>query len=647
MFMIFNFREKRKKRKTSAQKGSSLILTIIIAAVASIFLSGLVLALLTNIRLSRKVVASERAFYIAEAGIEYYLWRLQVEPRDFQDGTAAEGPYVHEITDQLGRVAGTYELELVPSEDHEFYASIQSTGRSNPHSNFKRTIDVKLSKNGLAPHALISNSPLMIPENMEIRGNTHTNETFQLDGEASGIVKSAVTESENPESSGDFNGDRAFEVDAIDFDDFDGDWHLMKQIAQDSGEFFANSVAEGYHVVFNGSTFTLYKVNTLDEIGPTCSASGFGSGDSDWSTWSIGDEELVGAFDIPENGIIYIEDNVWVDGNIAENVTLVSGEVTESPNEGETEIVCTPADSKEFFIALSPETSGHHPPFGQTADTVTVSSSDPITRGYITTDIIFEAIPESVQDIFLKMEFTDLDLHGDIIYSGRGSLYETFTLFDIEGNELAFLDETYSDDDDFSWELNLDRGLVDEDGGLQMLIRLDGIVRHLSGRSMTITNSSEAYEIIEICGEVSTAPLPSDLNSGNIIINNDIRNLEDENPGLGLIAHDNVLIGADSEDDLRIDAAIVAANGGFMRNYYPGPDASGENANCGPYHERDYLEINGMIVTNEPFEVSFEDGNGYDQIRLLYNEVLADTMPPYFPFISGVFGPILWQEIRK
>jgi hypothetical protein len=121
-----------------------------------------------------------------------------------------------------------------------------------------------------------------------------------------------------------------------------------------------SSGAQGYHIVFqvsNGSTtYNMYKVNTQQSTPSGCgtdvtaqsqmNSGGAQNNGTNWGTWSINglvgsnqagaSESLVAGspFSIPTNGIIFVADNLWVDGTINNaRLTIASANIgTSNPN---------------------------------------------------------------------------------------------------------------------------------------------------------------------------------------------------------------------------------------------------------------------------------------------------------------------------
>jgi hypothetical protein len=129
----------------------------------------------------------------------------------------------------------------------------------------------------------------------------------------------------------------------------------------------------------------------------------------------------------------------------------------------------------------------------------------------------------------------------------------------------------------------------------------------------------------------------------NIIVNNDLLYTQyDGSDAIGLIGQNNVLVGLVSEDNLRIDGALIAQNGFTGRYYYRPP--SGWSQRCSPNHERDELTLWGMIATNLRYGFAYTDGTGYDIRNLNYDGSLLYAPPPSFPLTGDEYVVLSWEE---
>ncbi|KKU55483.1 MAG: hypothetical protein UY41_C0004G0010 [Candidatus Moranbacteria bacterium GW2011_GWE1_49_15] len=118
------------------------------------------------------------------------------------------------------------------------------------------------------------------------------------------------------------------------------------------------------------------------------------------------------------------------------------------------------------------------------------------------------------------------------------------------------------------------------------------------------------------------------VSHGNIYISNDVT-YEDYVSGtvLGLVAKNDIGIVEDSEDDLRIDAAMLAQIGKVGREDY------GDSKST--------LTIHGAIATNQGYGFA-----GYQNVVIGFDSNLLLNPPPFFP-IEGVYRTDFWNEIKE
>jgi len=130
-----------------------------------------------------------------------------------------------------------------------------------------------------------------------------------------------------------FEVGRSFPVPAVDFVGLTTDLAQIKSGAQSAGRYISSSGARGYRVVFKvNDTFDLYRVNTLTSASGSCDEDVTG-----WGTWSIkttgSSQTFISNYAIPTNGLIFVEDKVWVEGQInTARVTLASGKFPDNPS---------------------------------------------------------------------------------------------------------------------------------------------------------------------------------------------------------------------------------------------------------------------------------------------------------------------------
>jgi hypothetical protein len=107
---------------------------------------------------------------------------------------------------------------------------------------------------------------------------------------------------------------------------------------------------------------------------------------------------------------------------------------------------------------------------------------------------------------------------------------------------------------------------------------------------------------------------------------------------IGIVAQDDVEIYKASEDDLRIDAALVAQSGRVGRqNYQGGTDVT-----------KTVITLFGAVVSNERYGFAWIDNSGnhaggYITRNIYYDNNLLYCPPPYFP-TGTEYEQDLWRE---
>ena len=347
-------------RKIPLQRGYLIIHTIVYGAIALILITGLANWGSVNIRAGRDAALREQAFQIAEAGIEYYRWHLAHASTDYQDGAGAPGPYVHEYRDATGAVIGTFTLTITPPPVGSTLVIVVSEGVVTANPSITRRIEVKFAIPSIAKFAFVANSKMRFGAGTEVFGPIHSNDGIRFDGLAHNLVTSFKYSYDDPDHSGAdeygvhthlspsdpippvppppgtppsrtdvFISGRQVSVPAVDWNGFTQDLSQMKTDAQTSGRYFAGSGALGYNIVLKtDDTFDLYTVTSLVSPQSNCYNSQNQSG---WGTWSIASETLLGNYAFPANGLVFLEDNVWVEGTISSaRLTIAAGRFPES-----------------------------------------------------------------------------------------------------------------------------------------------------------------------------------------------------------------------------------------------------------------------------------------------------------------------------
>ncbi len=359
------------KKKYNKSRGTLLLSVLIFSMLATALITFFVSWASFSIRTAKLTLAKEQAFQISEAGIDYYRWHLAHNPSDFKDGTTNNGPYTHIFYDKDGVEIGKFILTITPPLTGGTVVNIKSEGRVNNFPSVKRTIQTKLAIPSFAKFAVIANDFMRFGEGTEVFGPIHSNGGIRFDGTAHNLITSALSSYNDPDHIGNsefgvhthrnllsstvndsfrpleapptnpipsrsdiFMAGRLFPVPQSDFTGITGDLSLIKTNAQSGGVYLAPSGKSGYHIVLKvNDTYDLYKVNSITSASGSCSSSS-NTGDATWGTWSIKTESLVGNYSNPDNGLFFVEDNVWVDGKInTARLTIASGKFPDNPTQ--------------------------------------------------------------------------------------------------------------------------------------------------------------------------------------------------------------------------------------------------------------------------------------------------------------------------
>ena len=326
--------------KIKRQRNGYVLIMVLVFGSIGVYIAGALISWgVTDILASRHTVEREQALQIAEAGIDYYRWHLAHAPTDFQDGTATSGPYVHEFRDKNGTVIGHYRLTITPPALGSTLVTVLSTG-STTNSVTERSVQVQFAKPSIAKFAVVSNDDIRFGAGTEVFGPIHSNQGIRFDGLIHNLITSSVATYDDPDHGGGdefgvhthiapvdplppaavpvrtdvFEIGREFPVPSVDFAGITADLAQMRTDAQANGFYRANSGFLGYHVVLKtNDTFDLYRVTSFTNAPANCTNIIPQAG---WGTWSVQNQVLLGTYPFPANGIIFLEDHVFVNGQI-------------------------------------------------------------------------------------------------------------------------------------------------------------------------------------------------------------------------------------------------------------------------------------------------------------------------------------------
>ena len=327
------------------RKGSTLAFLLVILTVVTILLTSLVGYVASQVKFSLYKERQQEALHIAEAGIYFYRWYLAHElegktsqqVKDFWEGSpyGVGAPYEREYKDPQGSAIGKFSISVVPPQPYSTIVWVESTGWTYRYPDHKRTIRVRMRRPSWSEYMILTNDRMRLSSQTEIFGSFHANGGVHFDGVAHNTVTSSVEEyldtdydvygwhpgvwtqwsNEYNQTLGSkvFLGGKSFPVDEKDFSGITADLSLMREAAQQSGTYFDSS-GKGRHIILHeDGTFSIRKVRSFNNfLNQIVRYKG------SWKTYTI-----------PDNGVIYVEDNIWLEGKIdGKRVTIVAANIT-------------------------------------------------------------------------------------------------------------------------------------------------------------------------------------------------------------------------------------------------------------------------------------------------------------------------------
>lgn len=321
--------------------GYLLLLVLVFGSVFFTIISSFTVFIVTQSRLIAQRVEIETAGQIAEAGLNYYKWYLAHYPNDITNGTGTPGPYIGVYNDPEGGSIGQYSLSLASTTYCGDLASIKVTSVGNTYNqpNIKKTLSARYARPTIADYSYILNSNVWVGADAQITGPYHSNGGIRFDGFNNSVVTSGQSiwncdSSFGCSPSGSKNG--VFTTTAnpttalfdypsapINFAGVTVDLASIKNKAQNfGGKYFGPSGKSGYYIIFkNNGT---YEVNIVK--GKENEPNGYAWGQQ---MNILNSTTLVGTYAInPLCPVIYVEDQVWLEGVVNGKATLAVANVS-------------------------------------------------------------------------------------------------------------------------------------------------------------------------------------------------------------------------------------------------------------------------------------------------------------------------------
>lgn len=367
------------KKERYSLKGSALAYGLVIMTSVAIILTSIIGFVATQTKYSLQVHAREEALQIAEAGIHFYKWylahttdgRTAQQIQTFWDSGTAYGitsPYEAEYADPSGGAVGKYRVTVTPPVQGSTIVTVRSVGWTYKYPSDIRTLEVRFRRPSWSENAVLANNFMRFGAGTEVFGRIHSNYGIRFDGIAHNIVTSSVLSHDDPDHGGGdefgvhthdsptdplppaavparadvFEAGRTFPVATVDFNGVLGDLSYMKSEAVagvNGSRYFSNGSNDvGRRIILKtNGTFDTCKVAaaqfttaTHPEYSNGITSYRRNSGSSTCGTCS---GLCLSNYTIPDNGIIFVEDRVWLDGQISnKKVTVAAADLVSGSN---------------------------------------------------------------------------------------------------------------------------------------------------------------------------------------------------------------------------------------------------------------------------------------------------------------------------
>ncbi len=334
-------------------QGSILPLILVFGAMLLMLFIGVLNFLTVQQRSGVDEAFREQALEAAEAGMEYYRWRLAHAPTDYSTTHQIE----QDVLDPQGSVIGHYSLTVTPPDSCSSPVKVTSVGYDVHEPGIKRTLNVQLGKPSLAQYAFLLNSNVWFGPSANVQGPIHSNGGVRMDGTQNALTTSALATYQcgsdmgcSPTQtkpgvwgagSGGSQGLWTYPVPAVDFNALTVDLSQMKTTAQGANTYWGPSGTYGYEITLKqNDTYEVRKVTKLN-------ANVQGWDGTQWISHSdsIKQTSLLGTYTLPQSTcdashLLFFEDSkVWVDGVSQSKVTIVAAVFPDNPATNSTIII--------------------------------------------------------------------------------------------------------------------------------------------------------------------------------------------------------------------------------------------------------------------------------------------------------------------
>jgi Tfp pilus assembly protein PilX len=360
--MCKNFQNKKYYWKNNFQSGSILAYTLIMITIISIFLTASLKVVVSNMQFGINREYREEALQVAEAGVYFYRWYLahqiagltKKQIRQFWNSGTAYGVASNYEDDFNG--VGVFSIDVTPPESNSTIVLAEVTGWTYKNPNSRRTVKVRFRQPAWSEYSVLCDADIRFGAGTDVYGPIHSNGGIRFDAIAHNVVSSGVASYNDPDHPGGdefgvhthdaptdplppnavpartdvFMAGREFPVPVKDFNSVLSDIADMKSEAgcANVGSVCpgnANGMSSSVNgIYFNNAGYGRHIVLRADDTMRVYRVTNYSSTSNE-----ITNESSYTSYAIPDDGIIFVEDNVWVEGIVdGKKVTIAAADLS-------------------------------------------------------------------------------------------------------------------------------------------------------------------------------------------------------------------------------------------------------------------------------------------------------------------------------
>jgi hypothetical protein len=329
------------RRRISGEGGYVLIMVMLILMVVGMMAATLMAAVAVNQQHVSRDKAYTQSLGVAEAGLNQYLWMVASgascqENNFIIPGNTSSDHHKQTVnlSDSDSDVKGTYTLEVTPPSASDSKITVTVTGRADDPVVAPRTVSATIGRPSFSEYVLLVDDAVNIggPIDRQWWGKTHSNTQIEIDtanindfitcsnntyGGHPGVYSTVAAVTSHANSVRFWN---CLNVSDVDFNTVTADFAHYRDMASGDYEMAyvtpsPSTAAHGWYIkLLPGGMFQVAKVTA--EVEQYNYVSGLNRGG--YLTYGA----LSASKPYPSNGIIFVNDNVWVEG------TGLTGRVT-------------------------------------------------------------------------------------------------------------------------------------------------------------------------------------------------------------------------------------------------------------------------------------------------------------------------------